>query len=143
MPLTDKACHNATAAGKPYKRHADAGGLYLEVTAAGSKRWRWKYRIGPKEKRLALGLYPAVSLAAARRKRDDARKLLDAGTDPGEARKDAKRLALTSDEQSFEAIARRWWADWRADRPSATPITCCAGWNWTPSPSWGHGALPT
>lgn len=116
MPLTDAACRNATAAGKPYKRHADAGGLYLEVTAAGSKLWRWKYRIVAKEKRLALGPYPAVSLAAARRKRDDARKLLDTGTDPGEARKDAKRLALTSAEKSFEAIARRWWADWRADK---------------------------
>lgn len=116
MSLTDTGCRNATAEGRPFKRHADGAGLYLEVTAAGSKLWRWKYRFGPKEKRLALGQYPAVSLAAARRKRDDARKLLDAGIDPGEARKDAKRQALTSTEQSFESIARRWWADWKADK---------------------------
>ena len=116
MALTDTGCRTATAEGRAFKRHADAGGLYLEVTAGGSKLWRWKFRVGPKEKRLALGQYPAVSLAAARRKRDDARKLLEAGTDPSEARKDAKRLALTSAEQSFESIARQWWADWKADK---------------------------
>jgi len=116
MALTDTACRNASAEGKPYKRHADAGGLYLEVTAAGSKLWRWKYRFGPKEKRLALGTYPAVTLAAARRRRDEAKKLLEAGTDPGEARKDAKRRALIDAEESFESIARRWWVDWGADK---------------------------
>jgi integrase len=116
MALTDAACRNATAEGRPFKRHADGGGLYLEVTASGSKLWRWKYRFAGKEKRLALGQYPAVGLAAARRKRDEARELLRAGTDPGTARREAKRQALVSAEGSFESVARRWWADWKVDK---------------------------
>jgi len=64
MPLTDLACRNARCPeGVPYVRLADGGGLYLEVTAAGGKLWRWKYRFGGKEKRLALGKYPEVPLA--------------------------------------------------------------------------------
>jgi integrase len=116
MALTDAACRNATAEGRPFKRFADGGGLYLEVTASGSKLWRLKYRFAGKEKRLALGRYPAVGLAEARRKRDEARELLRAGTDPGAARREAKRRALVSAEGSFESVARRWWADWKADK---------------------------
>jgi integrase len=86
------------------------------VTAGGSKLWRLKYRFAGKEKRLALGQYPAVGLAAARRKRDEARALLRAGGDPGAARREAKRQALVSAEGSFESVARRWWADWKADK---------------------------
>ena len=64
MPLTDLACRNARCPeGVSYVRLADGGGLYLEVTAAGGKLWRWKYRFGGKEKRLALGKYPEVPLA--------------------------------------------------------------------------------
>lgn len=116
VALTDAACRVATSEGRPYKRHADAGGLYLEVTAAGGKLWRWKYRFRGHEKRLALGAYPAVGLAEARRKRDEARRLLEAGTDPGEARRDAKRAALAAAERSFEAVARRWLDDWGHDK---------------------------
>ncbi len=112
MALTDAACRVATSEGRPYKRHTDAAGLYLEVTAAGAKLWRWKYRSRGHEKRLALGAYPAVGLAEARRKRDDARRLLEAGTDPGEARRDTRRAALTLSERSFETVARRWLEDW-------------------------------
>jgi integrase len=99
MPLSDVAIRKAKPGvhpqhgetGKPYKL-ADGGGLYLEVVPAGGKLWRWKYRIGGKEKRLALGAYPDVGLADAREKHAAARKLLAAGIDPGEQRK-AERVA--------------------------------------------------
>ncbi|MFP5441360.1 MAG: tyrosine-type recombinase/integrase [Gammaproteobacteria bacterium] len=107
MPLTDTKLRSAKPKAKPY-RLADAGGLYLEVTPAGGRYWRWKYRYGGKEKRLALGVYPDVSLIDARAKRDAARKTLAAGTDPGEARKEAKRKAAAALENSFEAVARDW-----------------------------------
>lgn len=111
--LTEAAIRNAkpglTPAGrptaKPYKL-ADAGGLYLEVAPSGGKLWRLKYRFGGKEKRLALGAWPAVSLKTARQKAAEAKGRLADGTDPGEARKAAQRLAS----DSFEAIAREWIA---------------------------------
>ena len=83
---------------------------------SGAKHWRWKYRFAGKEKRLSLGLYPAVSLAQARRDRDEARARLQAGTDPVQAKLDqrlAKRLALGN---TFEAVARAWFAHWRSAR---------------------------
>lgn len=117
MPLTDVACKSATApTDRAFLRLADAGGLYLEVTAAGSKLWRWKYRHLGKEKRLAIGQYPAVSLAEARRRRDAARLQLAEGIDPGQARRDAKRAGLAAAERSFELVARQWWAGWKADK---------------------------
>lgn len=74
--LTDTQCRNATCPlGKKRARFADAGGLYLEVSVSGSKRWFWKYRKEGKETRLALGKYPLVSLAEARQKRDEAKGL--------------------------------------------------------------------
>ena len=83
MPLTDVPCRNATcAADKPRERFSDGLGMYLEVTPAGGKYWRLKYCFGPKEKRLALGVYPEVTLAAARRARDKAREPLSEGRDP-------------------------------------------------------------
>ena len=133
--LTDIECKNARCPeGRAYVRLADSGGLYLEVTATGSKLWRWKYRFGGKEKRLALGIYPAVPLATpriapgapeagavsapkgARQLRDEARELLMKGVDPSEARKSAKRAALGSTEEAFEAVARRWWRGWRVNK---------------------------
>ncbi len=125
MPLTDAACRNARCeAGRAYQRHADAGGLYLEVTSTGSKLWRWKYRYIGKEKRLALGIYDAeglpagqrVSLSEARRRRDEARSLLASGTDPAGARKDAKLAKLTEGETAFDPVARRWWAQWKVGK---------------------------
>ena len=117
MPLTDATCRNAKCPeGRKFKRFADSGGLYLEVTAAGSKRWRWKYRIAGKEKLLALGLYPAVSLANAREGRDDARALHAKGIDPSEAKRDARRVHELKAETAFEKIARQWWADWSANK---------------------------
>ncbi len=72
MPLTDIKIRSAKPRTKTFKLF-DSGGLYLEVSPAGGKWWRWKYRFAGKEKRLAFGVYPDVTLKAAREKRDDAR----------------------------------------------------------------------
>ncbi|MDD9891469.1 MAG: Arm DNA-binding domain-containing protein, partial [Gammaproteobacteria bacterium] len=84
----------------------DEKGLYLEVTAAGGKLWRLKYRFGGKEKRLALGAYPAVSLKEAREARDRARTLLANQIDPSEHKKIEKATQVAKSSDSFEAIAR-------------------------------------
>lgn len=88
--LTIIAIRNAKPKEKLY-RLFDERGLYLEVMPNGSKYWRLKYRFNGKDKRLALGVFPEVSLAVARDKRDTARKLVAEGTDPSFARKEAKR----------------------------------------------------
>jgi integrase len=117
MPLTDTACKNAKCGeGRPYQRFADSGGLYLEVTATGSKLWRWKYRFNGKEKRLAVGIYPGVTLAVARRARDDARLVLKAGHDPAQAKADAKLTARVHLGNSFESVARAWHERWKTGK---------------------------
>jgi hypothetical protein len=81
VPLSDIAIRNAKAGAKPIKL-ADSGGLYLQVTPAGSKLWRFKYRLDGKEKLLAIGTYPAISLSDARKQRDEARAMVASGTPP-------------------------------------------------------------
>jgi hypothetical protein len=90
--------------------------MYLEVTAAGGKYWRMKYRYAGKEKRLALGVYPVVSLAEARRKRDQARNGMAAGEDPGQVRREAKLSRAILDATSFEKVALQWWEHWKGPR---------------------------
>lgn len=107
MKLTDTACRNAKPKEKPYKK-ADGGGLYLHVTKEGAKYWRLKYYFLGKEKLLALGIYPIVSLQEAREKRDNAKRMLDAGQDPGLAKKEKKRQTLERHQNTFEVIAREW-----------------------------------
>ena len=109
MPLTDTAIRKATPAAKA-ARLFDGGGLYLEVSPAGGKLWRLKYRIDGKEKLLALGVYPGVALASARQKRDDARKLLADGIDPGAHRKAAKAVRAGLAANTLEVIGREWYA---------------------------------
>lgn len=109
MALTDTTIKTAKAKTKAY-RLSDSGGLYLEVSPAGGKLWRLKYRFSGKEKRLALGKYPEVSLKDARDGRDAARRLLANGSDPSEARKAAKLAVLEHSAHTFEAIARQWFA---------------------------------
>lgn len=96
MPLTDVVVRQAKPREKSY-RLADAQGMYLEVMPSGSKYWRLKYRFGGKEKRLALGVYPNVSLLAARKARDAAKDQLRAGVDPSAEKQrlaDERTLAL-------------------------------------------------
>ena len=81
MPLTDVKIRSAKPREKSYKL-ADSGGLYLEVSTSEGKYWRWKYRFGGKEKRLACGVYPDVTLKMARDKRDEARLQFAKGDRP-------------------------------------------------------------
>ena len=116
MPLTDTKARNAKPKDKPY-RVADSGGMYLEITPTGAKYWRWKYRFDGKEKRLALGVYPEVTLAAARLNRDTQRKLLkEKGSDPLQARREEKIAAKVRAGNTFEAVARLWWDHWKGVR---------------------------
>lgn len=108
MPLTDVKIRNAKPANKPY-RLWDGGGLYLEVTPAGGKLWRFKYRYMGKEKLLALGKWDIVSLRDARATRDDWKRVLARGDDPGDVRKQAKRERAEQAANSFEAVAREWY----------------------------------
>ena len=104
MALTSFAIQNAKPHAKPYKL-ADGNGLHLLVNPNGSKLWRLRYRFGGKQNMLSLGAFPEVPLASARAKRDDARKLVAAGTDPSQQKKRDKIAAALSAENTFGAIA--------------------------------------
>src|SRR5262249_34170504 len=108
MSLSDAKARNAKPRSKSYKL-ADGGGLFLLVTPAGSKYWRLRYFFAGKEKLLALGVYPHVTLADARDRRAQARKALAGGADPGEMKQDAKRLATVRSANDFETVAREWF----------------------------------
>jgi Arm DNA-binding domain len=108
MSLTDAAARNAKPREKPYKL-SDANGLYLQVELSGSKLWRLKYRFNEKEKRLAFGVYPGVTLAQAREHQMEARRLLGSGIDPGEYKKQTRRAAVVAGANTFEAVAREWF----------------------------------
>src|ERR1700693_5093024 len=84
----------------------DSGGLYLEVSPAGGKLWRFKYRFNGKEKLLALGKWNTVTLAQARVAREEAKKLLAQKIDPSVKRKEDRRLAAHQAANTFEAVAR-------------------------------------
>lgn len=107
--LTDPACKNAVCPpDKPRIRLSDAGGLYLEVTPNGSKRWFAKYRFDGKEKRLALGSYPGVSLKVAREGRDLARKAREGGSDPVQVRQAEKLTRAATSATTYETVAREF-----------------------------------
>jgi hypothetical protein len=107
MRLSDKCLKTAKSGDKSIKLF-DGGGLYLEVMPAGGKLWRLKYRFAGKEKRIAFGPYPLVSLKEAREKRDAAKKLLLNNIDPTLARQEAKMSCFTDTSNTFEAIAIEW-----------------------------------
>jgi integrase len=109
MPLTDTSVRTAKPAEKPFKL-SDEKGLFLLVHPSGSKLWRQKYRFGGKEKLLAHGAYPEITLREARERRDEARRLLAQDIDPGEARKELKKAGTERAANSFEVIAREWYA---------------------------------
>lgn len=104
MPLTDTAIRNAKPGDKPYKL-ADGGGLYLLVNPTGSRLWRLKYRIEGKEKLLAIGPYPEVSLAKARTRRDEAKTAIVEGSDPSALKKRAREEAKAAPGNTFHAVA--------------------------------------
>ena len=130
MPLTDTAIRKAMP-GPKTRKLSDGKGLYLELSPAGGRWWRLKYRIAGVEKRISLGTYPETSLKAAREKMEEARALVTQGIDPSQARKAAKQEAAHQDEQaqreaqglplhgSFESVAREWF-DTRKDEWATT-----------------------
>ena len=105
--LSDATVRNAKPKSKPYKM-ADGEGLFLLVLSSGAKYWRLRYFFAGKEKLLALGVYPEITLTEARERRSQARKAIAHGNDPGEVKKEAKRLATLKASNSFDAIAREW-----------------------------------
>lgn len=107
MKLTDKSCKGAKPAEKPYKIF-DGGGLYLEVMPNGNKLWRLKYYFLGKEKRFSLGAYPLISLAEAREKRDQAKKLITQNIDPSTHKMDEKKEISRNALRTFEVVAREW-----------------------------------
>lgn len=107
MALTDTRLRNSKPMVKPYKL-SDGGGMYLLITPDGGRYWRMDYRFAGKRRTLALGVYPTVTLATARERREEARRLLANAMDPGVAKKAAQRAARIASENSFEAIAREW-----------------------------------
>lgn len=123
--LTDPECKQARCPeGKARERLPDAGGLYLEVAPSGSKRWFVKYRFGGKERRLALGSYPGVSLKKARADRDEARKTRESGRDPVHARQAAAAERQACVATTFEGAAR------------AHHATHASGWSQTYADKW-------
>ncbi len=114
MKLTDIKCKSAKPSNKSVKM-SDGGGMYLEIMPNGSKYWRLKYRIRVKdqeklkEKRLALGVYPEISLKEARERRDEAKSLLEQGKDPSLEKKKKKALSQESNVNTFEAVALEWY----------------------------------
>lgn len=109
MPLTNVVITNTKPSdqGKSIKL-ADGGGLYLLITPKGARYWRLKYRWAGKEKLLALGVFPEISLKDARARRDAARRLLDEGMDPSEKRRSDRVAARVAAESSFKAIVLEW-----------------------------------
>lgn len=107
MPLTDTHIRNIKPNGKP-KKHFDGGGLFLFVTANGSKLWRMAYRFDQKSKLLSFGEYPTVSLKDARERREEAKKLLVKGIDPAAQKKETKAAQLSERNDTFQNIALEW-----------------------------------
>lgn len=107
MKLNARQVDAAKPKEKAYKL-ADGAGLYLEVVPSGSRYWRMKYRFNGKEKRMAFGVYPAVSLAQARALRDEAKKKLAEGIDPSFAKKEEKLVRDVRLHNTFQAVALEW-----------------------------------
>ena len=108
--LTDAQCRNAVCPpDRKQARFADSGGMYLQVSPAGTKRWFLKYRVGGKEKQLALGGYPDMSLTAARKAREAAKLNKSEGRDPIQLRKVEKLKATTPEADTFKVTALEWY----------------------------------
>lgn len=132
--LGDTFVRNIKPTGKPAgDKHADSGALYLLVKRTGPRKqgdaedtrpigkyWRMDYQFNGKRKTLALGVYPAVTLAKARARRDDAKVLLADGIDPGQVKSANKQSKANAAANTFEVVARTWLAKTAADRAAST-----------------------
>ncbi|MBY0241611.1 MAG: integrase arm-type DNA-binding domain-containing protein [Burkholderiaceae bacterium] len=119
MALTDSFVRMAKPSKVSGDKHADGGGMYLLVTQTG-KYWRMDYRFLGKRKTLALGVYPAVSLASARKRRDAARKLLAEDIDPSLAKQEDRRSKIAAAQQTFEVVAKQWMVKIAPTRTAST-----------------------
>jgi integrase len=119
MPLTDTFVRQVKPSKPTGDKHADGGGMYLLVKPTG-KYWRIDYRHLGARKTLALGVYPAVSLAKARKRRDEARELIADGIDSGVDKREKKQIQLAAAANTFEAVARHWLKKTAADRAEST-----------------------
>jgi len=117
MLLTDAQVRNAKPKAKFY-RLRDGNSLFLHVDPNGGKYWRFMYRYAKKQKTLALGTYPDVSLGDARDRTHASRKALAGGTDPGAMKQEEKRLAVFHADNTFEAVAKEWF---ETNKPQWTP----------------------
>ncbi len=115
MALTDIEIQKAKAGGSAY-RLSDGSGLFVWITPAGGKLWRWKYRFDGKEKLMSFGDYPTVPLALARERFKEARELLAKGIDPMEKRKTDKKAKLALSAHSFQTIAHQWQEHWKVGK---------------------------
>ncbi len=107
VPLSDYKIRKA----KPQEKAValfDGGGLFVLVTPTGGKLWRFKYRFAKRERLLSFGSYPEISIASARRKREEARSQIAEGIDPGQVRKAQKDAGVAASESTFEVVAREW-----------------------------------
>ncbi len=107
--LTEVQCRSAKVEANP-RKITDSQGLHLYITPSGHKSWRYKYRFAGKERRIVFGPYPEISLKTAREMRDDARRELREGRDPGEEyrRRAARRVAGVEHARTFKAVALKW-----------------------------------
>jgi len=112
MALTNIAINKATPKDKPYKL-SDSGGLFLYITPAGGKSWRWKYRVNGKEKTMTFGLYPDIGLAQARELHAQARKDRALGADPMLERMTTKLVKRIAADNSFSSVAQSWHEQWK------------------------------
>jgi len=119
MKLTDMAIKKAKPQEKTYKL-ADGGGLFLQIEPKGGKLFRYAYRFAGKQKLLALGKYPDVSLQEARERHLEARKQLAHGIDPAAAKKAHKAAGVEKAANTFEVIAHEWLAVWKSDKVAGT-----------------------
>jgi integrase len=115
MALTDTEIRRSKPGDSPYKL-SDGHGLYLLVKPNGGRLWRWKYRFDGKEKLMALGTYPELSLADARERHAMARRQLVNGIDPMGERKAEKTAVLVATEHTFKKIAELWLEHWRGNK---------------------------
>jgi len=129
MALTNLKVDKAKPKEKQYKL-ADERGMYLLIHPKGGKWWRLDYRFQGKRKTLSLGTVPEVSLKEARKKRDEARSILEGGVDPSYYRTSAK----ASGDDSFEAVAREWYEKFRGHGLRVMPLRRLAGLRKTYSP---------
>lgn len=143
MKLTDVQVKNAKPQERAYKL-GDGGGLFVQIMPGGSKLWHWKYRVAGKEKLMAFGPYPEITISKARDLHSKARKVLDAGIDPMRERKNEKIAAeiaeATTANNSFESVARAWHKHWATGKDVANVGRCLRAMETNLFPALG--ALP-